>query len=138
MGKVLTHIVMSLDGFIADPHDSPGEIFDWYGAGHVAVRSDDPDVTFYQNYVSASKRNYAGYNDPEFDKLVDQQSREIDPAKRKQLAQDADYKLQEGLGRPIIYHLRAATCWQPYVKGVTLMVNSQYNGWRMEDWWLDK
>jgi peptide/nickel transport system substrate-binding protein len=35
-------------------------------------------------------------------------------------------------------HNQAATCWQPYVKGVTLMVNSSYNGWRMEDWWLDK
>jgi peptide/nickel transport system substrate-binding protein len=99
---------------------------------------DDPDVTFYQNYVSYSKRNYTSYNDPEFDRLVDQQSRETDPEKRKQLAWDADYKLQEGLGRPIVYHLRAATCWQPYVKGVTLMVNSQYNGWRMEDWWLDR
>jgi peptide/nickel transport system substrate-binding protein len=99
---------------------------------------DDPDVTFYQNYVSSSKRNYPGYNDPEFDKLVDQQSREVAPEKRKQLAWDADYRLQQGLGRPIIYHLRAATCWQPQLKGVTLMVNSQYNGWRMEDWWLDK
>ncbi len=99
---------------------------------------DDPDVTFYQNYVSASKRNYAGYDDPEFDKLVDMESREINADKRKNLAQDADYKLQEGLGRPIVYHLRAATCWQPQLKGVTLMVNSQYNGWRMEDWWLDR
>jgi peptide/nickel transport system substrate-binding protein len=99
---------------------------------------DDPDVTFYQNYVSYSKRNYTGYNDPEFDKLVDRTSRETDPEKRKKLAWDADYKLQEGLGRPIIYHLRESTCWQPQLKGVTLMVNSQYNGWRMEDWWLDK
>ncbi len=99
---------------------------------------DDPDVTFYQNYVSGSNRNYPGYNSAEFDQLVDQQSREIDPAKRKQLAQDADFLLQKELGRPIIYHLRAATCWQPQLKGVTLMVNSQYNGWRMEDWWLDK
>ena len=99
---------------------------------------DDPDVTFYQNYVSASKRNYAGYNDPDFDKLVDRQSQETDAEKRRKLAQDADYKLQEGLGRPIIYHLRAATCWQPQLKGITLMVNSQYNGWRMEDWWLDR
>jgi hypothetical protein len=24
------------------------------------------------------------------------------------------------------------------VKNVTIMVNSQYNGWRMEDWWLDR
>jgi peptide/nickel transport system substrate-binding protein len=99
---------------------------------------DDPDVYFYQNYVCSSKRNYTGYCDKEFDRLVDQQSQETDLAKRKQLAQDADYRLQQGLGRPIIYHLRAATCWQPSVKGLTLMVNSQYNGWRMEDVWLDK
>ena len=32
----------------------------------------------------------------------------------------------------------AATCWQPHVKGLTMMVNSIYNGWRMEDVWLDK
>ncbi len=25
-----------------------------------------------------------------------------------------------------------------YVKGLTLMVNSIFNGWRMEDVWLDK
>ena len=108
------------------------------GLNVLGTAVDDPDVTFYQNYVSASKRNYPGYNDPEFDKLVDRQSQETDPEKRKKLVQDADFLLQKGLGRPIIYHLRAATCWQPQLKGVTLMVNSQYNGWRMEDWWLDK
>jgi peptide/nickel transport system substrate-binding protein len=30
------------------------------------------------------------------------------------------------------------TCWQPYVKGLTLMVNSIYAGNRREDIWLDK
>ena len=46
--------------------------------------------------------------------------------------------LQEDQARPIIYHLRSATCWQPYVKGVTIMVNSLFNGWRFEDVWLDR
>jgi hypothetical protein len=27
---------------------------------------------------------------------------------------------------------------QPQVKGLTIMVDSQYNGWRMEDVWLDR
>jgi peptide/nickel transport system substrate-binding protein len=99
---------------------------------------DEPDVSFYQNHVSASKRNYPGFNDPEFDRMVDQQSQEIDPEKRRKIAQDADYLLQKGLGRPIVYHMRAATCWSPQLKGVTLMSNSQYNGWRMEDWWFDR
>ena len=69
---------------------------------------------------------------------VRQQSQELDPVKRKKLVQDADFLLQKGLGRPIVYHLRASTCWQPQLKGITLMVNSQYNGWRMDDWWLDR
>ena len=33
---------------------------------------------------------------------------------------------------------RSGTCWQPYVKGITIMVNSSYNGYRYEDVWLDK
>lgn len=32
MGTVLSHMTMSLDGFIADPTDGIGELFDWYEA----------------------------------------------------------------------------------------------------------
>jgi hypothetical protein len=37
-----------------------------------------------------------------------------------------------------IFHNRGGTCWQPRLKGLTLMVNSIYNGYRFEDIWLDK
>jgi peptide/nickel transport system substrate-binding protein len=40
--------------------------------------------------------------------------------------------------RPIIFFMRQGTCWQPEVKGLTLMENSIFNSWRMEDVWLDK
>jgi hypothetical protein len=33
---------------------------------------------------------------------------------------------------------RVANCWQPQVKGLTIMANSIYNGWRFENLWLDK
>ena len=46
--------------------------------------------------------------------------------------------LAEEVVRPMIYHLRLGTCWQPHVKNLTLMTNSIYNGWRFEDLWLDK
>ena len=108
------------------------------GLNVLGTAVDDPDVYFKQNYVCSSARNYMSYCDKEFDKMVDQQSMEADPGKRKKLAWDADYKLQQDLARPIIYHLRAATCWQPEVQGLTMMTNSQYNGWRFEDVWLDK
>ncbi len=46
MARVLTHMTMSLDGFIAQPDDLPAELFDWYGAGDVSVPSANEDVTF--------------------------------------------------------------------------------------------
>ena len=53
MGKVLTHMTMSLDGFIADPNDNPGELFDWYGAGDVTVPSPNETVSFQVDEASA-------------------------------------------------------------------------------------
>jgi peptide/nickel transport system substrate-binding protein len=99
---------------------------------------DDPDVVLFQNHVCGSARNYTGHCNKQLDLKINQQSMETDPAKRKLLVQEIDRTLQEELARPILYHRRAATCWQPEVKGLTLMVNSQYNGWRMEDVWLDR
>jgi peptide/nickel transport system substrate-binding protein len=62
----------------------------------------------------------------------------VDPQKRKDLVWAIERQLAEDVARPILYHIRAGACWQPYVKGFNLMVNSGYNGFRMEDVWLDK
>jgi peptide/nickel transport system substrate-binding protein len=99
---------------------------------------DDPDQAFYENYACGSERNYTEYCNKDLEKLFDQQSSELDLAKRKALVWEIDKKLQEDVARPIIYHIRAATCWQPEVKGFTMMVNSGYNGYRFEDTWLDR
>ncbi|MBV9560659.1 MAG: ABC transporter substrate-binding protein [Bradyrhizobium sp.] len=99
---------------------------------------DDPDQTFYENYSCGSERNYTNYCNRDIEKLFDQQSEETDLDKRKKLVWEIDKKLQEDVARPIIFYARTGTCWQPYVKGVTVMVNSSYNGYRYEDVWLDK
>jgi len=39
MSKVLSHMTMSLDGYIADPGDQPGELFDWYQADRYPLRA---------------------------------------------------------------------------------------------------
>jgi peptide/nickel transport system substrate-binding protein len=99
---------------------------------------DDPDQQFYENYVCGSDRNYTGFCSPEVDKLVDRQSMEPDLEKRKKLVWEIERTLAEDAARPVIFYPRGATCRRPYVKGLTIMVNSIYNGWRMEDVWLDK
>lgn len=37
MGRVYSHMTMSIDGYIADPHDRCDELFPWYDAGDVTV-----------------------------------------------------------------------------------------------------
>jgi dihydrofolate reductase len=53
MGKVVTQASMSLDGYIADPSDGVGPLFDWYGNGPVEVTGADPDRVFRVSEASA-------------------------------------------------------------------------------------
>lgn len=99
---------------------------------------DDPDQMFYENFVCGAVRNYTGYCNKEVDQLIDQQSAESNVDKRKQLVWQIERRLAEDGARPIIFYPRGGTCTQPYVKGLVTMVNSIYNGYRMEDVWLDK
>jgi peptide/nickel transport system substrate-binding protein len=99
---------------------------------------DDPDQQFYENFACGAERNYAGYCNAELDALIDRQSMEADPERRRQLVWRIERLLAEDSVRPVIFHPRAAICLQPRVKGLTLMVNSIYNGNRLEDVWLDR
>jgi dihydrofolate reductase len=62
MSKVMTHMTMSLDGFIADPKDGIEELFGWYGAGSVTVPTasemppfqvDDASAELLRGYLSS-------------------------------------------------------------------------------------
>jgi hypothetical protein len=55
MGKVIASASMSLDGFIADPSDRVGPLFDWYGNGDVEFNGGDPERVF---RVSAASAEY--------------------------------------------------------------------------------
>ncbi len=99
---------------------------------------DEPDQNFYENYVCGAEGNYNKYCNAEVDRMVDRQSMEADQNKRKAMIWEIERKLAEDGARPIIFYAPAGTCWQPHLKGVTMMSNSIYNGPRMEDAWLDK
>jgi peptide/nickel transport system substrate-binding protein len=99
---------------------------------------DDPDALLYENYACGGIGNYGGYCNPEVDRLIDRQSVEPDPEKRKHLVWEIEKKLTEDVAKPLIMFNKGAACWQKPVKNLTIMVNSIYNGWRMEDVWLDR
>src|SRR5437588_7693983 len=98
----------------------------------------DPDQVLHLLYGCGGELNYNGYCSAEVDKLIDRQSTEVDQEKRKKLLWMIERKLAEDGARPIIFYDRRANWWNPHVQGPTLLVNSLFNGWRMEDVWLDK
>jgi peptide/nickel transport system substrate-binding protein len=98
---------------------------------------DDPDQNYPENYACGS-RTYMDYCNKEIDALIARQSAEPDQQKRKEISWEIDRKLTQDAVRPMIYYMRGGTCWRPEVKNVTIMVNSIFNGWRMEDVWLDR
>jgi len=128
-----------------DAELEPIEVANWFsmvvrkaytiGLNTTPSSVDDPDQNFYENYACGSENNVTRYCNAELQKLFDQQSIEVDQSNRKQLVWEIDKRLQEDQARPIIYHLRSATCWHQQVKGLTIMVNSLFNGWRFEDVW---
>jgi peptide/nickel transport system substrate-binding protein len=99
---------------------------------------DEPDQKFYETYVCGADRNYTGYCDAETDRLIDRQSMEADPEKRRKLVWEVERRLAQDASRPVLLYSRFATCMQPRLKGLTTMTNSRFDGWRMEDVWLDK
>jgi peptide/nickel transport system substrate-binding protein len=141
-------LLAQLHEIYMDPELEPVDTTQWYpkllrkdftvGLNVSETGVDDPDQQFYENYVCGSERNYTGYCNPEVDRLVDQQSRETNFDKRKTLVWAIERKLVEDGARPVIFYPRGGTCRKPEVKGLIIMVNSIYNGWRMEDVWLDR
>ncbi len=98
----------------------------------------DPDPILDVFYGCGSNLNWDGYCNPEVDRLIERQSSEGDAERRKQLLWALEKKLAEDGARPIIFYSPGGVCWQPYVKGLTIMVTSIFNGNRREDIWLDK
>jgi peptide/nickel transport system substrate-binding protein len=141
-------LISQLKDIYIDAELNPIDTTQWYpllmrkdykvGVNVTETAVDDPDVAFYENYACGTQRNYTGYCNPEVDKLIDRQSAEPNTQKRKNIVWDIERKLIEDDARPILFYTRAANCREPYVKGLTTMVNSIYNGSRFEDVWLEK
>jgi len=99
---------------------------------------DDPDQHFVENYGCKAPRNFNGYCNPELNALMAKQSEERDEGRRRAVVQQIEQLLAADIVRPILSHTVAAACRQAQVRGITIMVNSIYNGWRFEDAWLHR
>jgi dihydrofolate reductase len=57
MGTVVASFSMSLDGFIADPEDNVGPLFDWYFNGSVEITPPGYPITYKMSEASAKYWN---------------------------------------------------------------------------------
>jgi peptide/nickel transport system substrate-binding protein len=107
------------------------------GTDRAGIEPDDPDANFYENYACGSPRNYPGYCNEEISRLIDQQSQELDPARRLALVQTIQRKLEEAAPRPALsWRLDYFTVW-PHVKNL-VPHQSIYSWGRLQEVWLDK
>lgn len=107
------------------------------GANLTAAAVDDPDVYLYENYKCGTSRNYTDYCSEEVDRLIDQQSQELDRGKRLKLVWEIQRKLEAEVARPMLgWRKEYFTQW-PYVKNL-VPHHSLYNYGRMQEVWLDK
>jgi hypothetical protein len=71
------------------------------------------------------------------DKLIDQQSQELDRSKRFKLVAEIQRKLETDVARPMLGWRKEYFAHWPHVKGLVAH-NSLYNYGRMQDVWLDR
>ena len=109
-----------------------------YGVGF-AIAIDDPDMAF-QREVSYSDMNDTGYNNPEFDRLYEQQQVSLDPSKRKEIALKMSRILLQDLSHVDVWHATRTGGWWNYVKSPPVEKNSgQYSqARRLEYTWLER
>jgi peptide/nickel transport system substrate-binding protein len=107
------------------------------GANLTAASFDDPDAYFYENYKCGTSRNYTDYCSEEVDRLIDQQSQELDREKRLKIVWQIERKLEADVARPMLaWRNEYFTQW-PYVRNL-VPHHSLYNYGRMQDVWLDR
>lgn len=100
---------------------------------------DDPDAVFGDiGGMTFAARNWSRTNDPEVDRLFNEQSRTLDAEKRRQTVNELDYRLLStfqtivfGYPSPVRAHLKK-------VRNKTYLMNEDYTNRTCEDVWLDE
>jgi ABC-type transport system substrate-binding protein len=99
---------------------------------------DDPDFVLGPFYPTGAGQNYGRWSDPKLDKLYSDQQREVDSAKRKQIAQDLQrYILTDAVWHPKVAWSGAWTAVSPRMRNHTALCPGAYcYRARVEDVWI--
>jgi len=98
---------------------------------------DDPDATFYENYTCGSPRNYTDYCDARVTVLIDRQSQELDPKRRRELVREIQRLLERDAARPVLSWRLDNFVQAPSVRNL-VPHQVEHNWGRMQEVWLDR
>jgi peptide/nickel transport system substrate-binding protein len=91
---------------------------DWdVNPGHLSY-CPDPDCIYYRFWLSTQRSNYARYNNPEYDKLMEEGRRTSDVAKRKEIYRKGLDLLTRDLPIVFLGHLPVAQASRSHVKNL--------------------
>ncbi|MEK7681970.1 MAG: hypothetical protein AAB369_04000, partial [Chloroflexota bacterium] len=108
------------------------DIVDWPTLGTIY----DPDI-YFSPFVSDSFQNYGKYKNPEVDRLFAQQSRELDPQKRKALVNQMERIVIDDAPAVQHVHRQYLHAARPAVKNY-VGPGTLYSNLKWTNVWLDK
>lgn len=100
----------------------------------------DPDGLYHYYFHSKALQNDSGYNNPEFDKLVEEGRRTFDPAKRKMTYRRALELLNRDLPHIFLGHYPVAQASRAYLKNMRTNARGDvaWSGGGASYAWIDK
>ncbi|MBI1961739.1 MAG: hypothetical protein HYS37_00035, partial [Candidatus Rokubacteria bacterium] len=98
---------------------------------------DDPDSILSESFLCKSARNYQGSCDEGVDRLIAQQSQELDGKKRLALLARIQKKIEDDAARPVLAWRYDHFAHWPHVKNL-VPHHTPYSYGRMQEVWLDR
>jgi peptide/nickel transport system substrate-binding protein len=96
----------------------------------------DIDAYIYYNWYSKSLGNFGAIDDPKLDALLEQQRREVDPAKRRETLRQAVRYIADNAYYTAFFYGKRHFFWQPYLKNFA--PNIAHNGAPIYESWLER
>jgi ABC-type transport system substrate-binding protein len=115
---------------------SSGNFDGWRQAA--AVNFDDPSQSITPFMATGAGRNYTNFSIPDLDRLLDEQDRTLDFAKRRDLMWQLQRAILDDASTIPIHYGETLFGWPPYVKNHPKWVFSFGPQWRYDTVWLDK
>ncbi len=107
--------------------------------GHIGVYP-DPDQVLYTYNHSSSPSNWGQYNNPDFDKLVEQARGTVETGKRKDLYREALEIMNQDPHFIFLGHLPVTQAWGSHVRGLTTNIRGDiaYQGGGIALAWAER